>query len=72
MTAATTAEGLEKVAQLEDALSKDERKRRFIEVKLAREKAQRHLETLVKKKREKEDEVGEMFGETFLSCSRRA
>lgn len=53
----TTTEELEKAAKLADALGKDERRRRFLEVKLAREKAQRHLETLVKKKREKEDEV---------------
>lgn len=54
---APSAEELEKATKSGDDLGKEERRRRFLEVKLAREKAQRHLETLVKKKREKEDEV---------------
>lgn len=39
------------------ALEKDERRRRFIEVKMAREKAQLHLETLKSKKNKREEEV---------------
>lgn len=53
----TRAEELEKTARAVEGLDKEERRRRFFEVKLAREKAQRHLESLVKKKKEKEDEV---------------
>ncbi|CAM9140398.1 unnamed protein product [Ectocarpus fasciculatus] len=52
----TSGEDLEKTAKAAEDLDKEERRRRFFEVKLAREKAQRHLESLVKKKKEKEDE----------------
>ncbi|CAM9539794.1 unnamed protein product [Ectocarpus sp. 12 AP-2014] len=51
-----SAEELEKTAKAVEGLDKEERRRRFFEVKLAREKAQRHLESLVKKKKEKADE----------------
>lgn len=54
---ATTSEELEKAAKLAQELDREERRRRSFEVKLAREKAQRHLEALAKKKKEKEDEV---------------
>lgn len=53
----TTAEMLEKAGKLAEGIDKEERRRRFLELKLAKEKAQRHLESLVKKKKEKEDEV---------------
>lgn len=53
----TSAEELEMTAKAVEGFDKEERRRRFFEVKLAREKAQRHLESLVKKKKEKEDEV---------------
>eukprot|EP00752_Nemacystus_decipiens_P007052 g6322.t2 len=52
----TTAEPLEKTAQLAQVLDKEQRRRRFLELKLAREKAQQHLESLAKKKKEREDE----------------
>ena len=54
---ASTTEELEKAAKLAHDLEKEERRRRFFEIKMAKEKAQRHLETLAKKKKEKEDEV---------------
>lgn len=53
----TTSEEIEKAAKVADGVDKEERRRRFLEIKLAKEKAQRHLESLVQKKREKEDEV---------------
>lgn len=53
----TTVEKLEKAAKLAEGLDNEERRRRFLELKLAKEKAQRHLESLVKKKKEKKDEV---------------
>ncbi|CAM9254394.1 unnamed protein product [Scytosiphon promiscuus] len=52
----TTSEEIEKEARVAEGLEKEERRRRSSEIKLAREKAQRHLESLVQKKREKEDE----------------
>ena len=57
MSPTATAEKLDKTAKLAEVLDKEERRRRFLEFKLAREKAQRHLESLVKKKKEREDEV---------------
>lgn len=57
VSSTATAEKLEKTAKLAEGLDKEERRRRFLELKLAKEKAQRHLESLVKKKKEKEDEV---------------
>lgn len=53
----TPAEKLEKTTRLAQSLDKEDRRKRYLELKLAREKAQRHLESLVKKKKEKEDEV---------------
>lgn len=57
LSSTITAEKLEKTAKMAEELAKEERRKRFLELKLAREKAQRHLESLVKKKKEKEDEV---------------
>lgn len=37
--------------------TKEERRKRFFELKAAKEKAQRHLESLTAKKRGKEEEV---------------
>lgn len=56
----TTSDEIEKAAKVAEGLDKEERRRRSFEIKLAREKAQRYLESLVRKKREKEDEVSLM------------
>lgn len=57
LSSATTTENHEYTAKVEEGLEKEERRKRVLELKLAREKAQRHLESLVKKKKDKEDEV---------------
>ena len=57
LSSTSSAEKLEKTAKLTEDLEKEERRRRVLELKLAREKAQRHLESLVKRKKEREDEV---------------
>lgn len=57
LSSTTTVEKLEKTAKMAEDMDKEERRRRFLELKLAREKAQRHLESLAKKNKEKEDEV---------------
>lgn len=55
-TCSLGAQGTEEAAKLA-SLEREERRRRFFEVKMATEKAQRHLDSLKMKKKKKEEEV---------------